>query len=206
MPQSTLKNVVFDIGNVLVRWSPREIVRLTFGDEVDDLALATQLFRSELWMALNRGELTEDEIKQQFQTQFDLSQAQVDTLFYYIKHTQIPIYGSTELVKRVRDAGYSTYALTDNVHEIVAHLKQQYDFWNLFKGAIVSAEEGCLKPSAEIFNRLLDKYSLKAEECVFIDDVLANIEGAARLGFKTVLFKNAAQCEAELKYLGLHLI
>lgn len=203
MNSPSIKNIIFDIGNVLVRWSPIEIIRLTFGEIDNDKDLAKALFQSDLWLAYNRGEFSESEAKRQFQTQFRLSEDIVEVLFYYIKQTQIPIYGMHDLVKRVKLAGYNTYALTDNVLEIVDHLKTRYDFWDLFLGAIVSAEVKCLKPSAQIFNCLLDTYHLKADKCVFIDDVLANVEGAKTLGFNTILFKNAAQCERELHLLGI---
>lgn len=202
LPQ--IKNVVFDIGNVLVRWSPIEIIRLTFGESDDSQTRAKTIFQSPLWLAINRGELNKAESRNQFQQQFGFTPETVEQLFYYVKHTQLTLFGSVDLVKRVKAAGYRTFALTDNVGEIVEHLKQRHDFWPLFEGAIVSAEVKCLKPSAEIFNHLLEKYELKAEECVFIDDVLVNVEGAKKLGFSTIQFKNAQQCEQDLKALGLH--
>ncbi|HDM7598167.1 TPA: hypothetical protein PZ808_003109, partial [Staphylococcus aureus] len=59
-----IKNVVFDVGNVLVRWSPIEIVRLTFGNDVDAEALAKDLFMSAIWLDLNKGLITETQAKQ----------------------------------------------------------------------------------------------------------------------------------------------
>lgn len=198
-----IKNVVFDIGNVMVRWSPAEIIRLTFGDSVAADSLASSIFQSELWLSINRGEMSEEEAKACFEDQFDFSGRSVNVLFYYIKQTQIPIYGSLELLQRVKSAGYAVYALTDNVNEIVAHLKLNFEFWPLFDGAIVSAEVGCLKPYAEIFNHLISQYAIRADESVFIDDVLRNVQGASAVGFGTIHFHNALQCEGELKALGV---
>ena len=63
----TIRNVVFDIGNVLVKWSPEEIIRKTFGEEADTEKLIEKIFRNECWIALNKGELSEESAKQKYQ-------------------------------------------------------------------------------------------------------------------------------------------
>ena len=75
----------------------------------------------------------------------------------------------------------------------------------MFDGAAVSAELGLLKPQTEIYQSLLTQHKLDASETVFIDDMPYNIEGAKAVGITGVQFKNAAQCEDELKALGLSL-
>jgi len=82
-------------------------------------------------------------------------------------------------------------------------LKSEYTFWSLFDGAAVSAELGLLKPQAEIYQALLTQYKLEASETVFIDDMPYNVAGAKAVGIAGVQFENAAQCEGELKALGL---
>lgn len=203
MDSCQIRNVVFDIGNVMVRWSPMEIIRLTFGDSSRNEALAQSIFHSELWRGLNRGEYTEQEVKTELQHLLDLPKEITESLFYYIRRTLILLFGSTELLKKLIDAGYTTYALTDNVIEIVDYLKKQYDFWDCFSGVIVSAEVGCLKPDAEIFNHLISQYQVDPRESVFIDDLSKNIEGSRRVGFYGIQFYDSAQCEQELNKLGL---
>ena len=203
MAKPNIKNVVFDVGNVLVRWNPVEIIRLTFGDDVNAAELAKRVFQQELWLSLNRGELTEQEAKQQYVNTLSLSPNEVEQLFYYIKQTQIPLFGTVTLMKQLKAAGYATYALTDNVHEIVSFLKHEYAFWPQFDGAIVSAEVGCLKPNADIFHHLLDTFHLQANETVFLDDVIKNVEGARKVGLSAIQFTQASQAERELKELGL---
>ncbi|MEJ6474164.1 HAD family phosphatase [Pseudoalteromonas piscicida] len=198
-----IKHVIFDIGNVFVRWSPEEIVRLTFGNNCDVERLAKQLFHSDIWFAINRGELTEAETKQAFIQTCQLTTEQADELFFYVKESLIPLYGTLVLMQRLKAAGYSAYALTDNVHEIVSHLKARHTFWQHFDGEIISAELGYMKPGKAIFTHLLERYQLAANECVFLDDVLANIEGAKQVGLHGIQFFNAEQAERELRGLGL---
>ncbi|USD67218.1 HAD family phosphatase [Vibrio sp. SCSIO 43136] len=197
------KNVVFDVGNVLVRWSPSEIIRLTFGDTERTEALTESIFHSEIWRDLNKGLFSEQQAKERYQASLGLTAQECDALFYYVKQTQILIYQTTDLLRRLKAADYATYALTDNVHEIVAHLKQRYDFWPLFDGAIVSAELGLLKPQAEIYRALLEQYQLDPAQTIFLDDMPYNVEGAKACGIAAIQFASAAQAEAELKALGL---
>ena len=203
MASSSIKNVVFDIGNVLVRWNPIEITRLTFTDTHDIESLCESIFQSEIWYNLNKGLISENEAKLQHQILLGLSEVECERLFYYVKQTQILIYGSVDLVKRVKAAGYRVFALTDNVHEIVNHLKSTYTFWDLFEGAVVSADVGILKPQAEIYQHLLNQFDIKAEETIFLDDMPHNVKGAQNVGIAAIEFKNAAQGEHALKELGL---
>lgn len=205
MESKNIKNVVFDIGNVVVRWAPLEIVRLTFGNIESAEERVKSIFQSDTWLELNKGNISESEAKLQYQQLHGLSELDCERLFYYVKRTQILIYGSVDLIKRVKAAGYRVYALTDNVHEIVAYLQDTYKFWNLFEGATVSAEVGLLKPQPEIYQSLLTQYALEASETVFIDDMPYNVEGAETVGMSAIQFANAGQCEADLKSLGLTL-
>ncbi|WP_234495729.1 HAD family hydrolase [Vibrio maritimus] len=204
MNSVSIKNVVFDVGNVIVRWSPIEIVNLTFGTLGDESQeLATRIFQSETWLNLNKGLLTEQQAKAQYQTTLDLSAAECDKLFYYVKETQILLFGTLDLINRLKQAGYRIFALTDNVNEIVAHLKQRYDFWPLFEHATISSELGFLKPSNDIYRSLLTHNGLIAEETVFLDDMPYNVEGAKNNGMHAIQFADAEQATGALRELGL---
>ncbi|EGR1221253.1 TPA: HAD family hydrolase [Vibrio parahaemolyticus] len=203
MESSQIKNVVFDVGNVLVRWSPPEIVRLTFGHSVDAEQMAKRLFSNKIWLDLNKGLISEEEVIHRYQQELDLTAEECCCFFYYVKQTQIQLFGSVELLQKVKQAGYGVYALTDNVVEIVEHLKSTYNFWPLFDGAIVSAEVELLKPQPEIYQALLSRYDLNPSETVFLDDMPYNVEGAKQVGMAAIQFENASQCESELKEMGL---
>lgn len=205
MEPRKIKNVVFDIGNVVVRWSPVEIVRLTFGDMESSEEKVRFIFQSSTWRDLNKGHLTEDEAKAQYQDLYGFTELECDRLFYYVKQTQILIYDSVNLITRCKNAGYRVFALTDNVHEIIAYLKETYTFWALFEGAVVSAELGMLKPQTEIYQSLLTQYDLEASETVFIDDMPPNIKGAESVGITGVRFESSYQCELALTALGVEL-
>jgi putative hydrolase of the HAD superfamily len=199
----SIKNVVFDVGNVIVRWSPKEIVELSFGKSTASDELSNTIFRNDIWKRLNKGLLSEDEAASEYCQSLGWSQRECERFFYYVKATQLLIFGTVELINRIKRAGYKVYALTDNVHEIVSYLKATYNFWPLFDGATVSAEVGLLKPDLDIYKSLLSQNNLEASETVFIDDMDYNVKGAESSGIFGIEFKNVDQCAAELKKLGV---
>lgn len=205
MVQPKVRNIVFDVGNVIVRWEPLEIIRLTFVESEDHEQLSKAIFQSQTWVNLNKGLISETAAKTQYQQILGLSEWESEQLFYYVKQTQRLIAGSIELIQHIKSAGYSVYALTDNVHEIVSYLKSTYSFWLLFDGAIVSADVGVLKPQPEIYHSLLNKFELIASETVFIDDMLYNVEGAKSVGMHAIQFEDIDQCEKDLISLGLNI-
>ena len=180
-------------------------MRLTFGNNVDAEALAKDLFTSAIWLDLNKGLITETQAKQRYQLEKQLSESEAERFFYYVKHTQLLIYGSVDLLKRIKSAGYRVFALTDNVVEIVEYLNATYDFWPLFEGTTVSAELGLLKPQPEIYQSLLETHQLLAKETVFLDDMHYNVEGARKVGLEEIHFKNAETSCCDINALGLTL-
>ena len=201
----SIQHIVFDVGNVLVRWDPAGIVEQVFAnDHPSATALANltqQIFKSEIWMDLNRGKFTERDAIQLYHGTLGIDISRLEIMMQTVKASLTPIGGSFDLLHKLHQANYPLYALTDNTKEIMAYLKKKYDFWRLFKGIVVSAEFGVLKPSAEIYQHLLTSYHLIPEQTVFIDDLLQNVEGARKLKMHAIQFENAKKCFEELQQL-----
>ncbi len=157
-------NVVFDVGNVLVRWSPVEIMRCALTESDDAQVWAKRFFGHPLWRDLNRGLFSEREAQGHYVRELSMDPDLVESVFHHVKATQELVAGTTALLPRLQAAGYPMYALTDNVHEIVAHLRNRYDFWQYFRGVVVSAEVGLLKPEPAIFRHLLETHALRSRK------------------------------------------
>jgi putative hydrolase of the HAD superfamily len=201
-----IRNVVFDVGNVFVRWSPSEIVRRCFDLATDsdaNLKRAETLFRSQIWRRLNLGELTQLEAELAYQTQLGLTQDETQKLFFHVMDHQELIDGTVAIAQRLKQSGYRVFGLTDNVHEIVAYHKTRHRFWELFEGCVVSAEIGLMKPDPAIFRHLLETFELTAAETAFFDDHPLNIDGARSVGMEARLFTTASRCEEDLRALAL---
>lgn len=198
-----IKNVVFDIGNVLVRWVPHDVVSAFFPQEKSPQDLTLRLFKSPLWYDLNLGKLTEKEALKLYSQQLAIPESKLYELMVAIKESLTPIEGSFELLEELYAKRIPLYSITDNVNEIVAFLRNRYNFFDKFSGIVISSEVGVLKPSPLIYKHLINSHHIVAEESVFIDDVLRNVEGAQDVGFHGIHFTDAAQCREELKKLSI---
>ena len=198
---------MFDIGNVLVRWDSLGIVEAAFGLSGDEAtARRHALFvESDIWRALNRGEHSEAGAKAAYVAAGLLTEAEADALFAALYDSLHLLEDTPPLMERLAAAGYRIFALTDNVHEIVAHLSGTHDWWAHFEHVTNSAELGVLKPDPRIYAHMLETNGLLPEETVFFDDMSGNVAGAHAAGMHAFVFTDAAQAERDLASLGVEL-
>jgi putative hydrolase of the HAD superfamily len=201
-----IKNIVFDIGNVLLRWEPLYIVTKNFPDIIDPAPLARKIFESDIWRDLNLGKITEKEAIKLYSTNLaEITIQQLTDLMKTVKNSLVPVTGSLELLKNIHNSRIPLYSITNNVHEIIFFLRKKYDFLKVFRDIIVSAEVSVLKPSRAIYLHLIDKYQLIPGETVFIDDLSQNVEGAKLVGMYGIHFSTAHDCQIKLRRLGINI-
>ena len=195
-----IKNVVFDIGNVLVKWSPYEVLEQLFPQKG-----AKELYQQirPIWIDLNLGKLTEQEAILGYQDLLNVPEKQLAELMQLLKTSQTPLPGSLELLKKLHAGNVPLYSITDNVKEIMEYHRLNSNFLHYFSGIAVSAEIGILKPNEKIYRYLLEQYKLDPAESVFIDDLMANVEGARAVGMHAFQFISAESCESELIEFGI---
>ena len=109
------------------------------------------------------------------------------------------IEGSADLIRRLKAAGYNIYGLSNWSMETFPLVRDKYPIFKEMQGRVVSGEEHLIKPEPEIYHCLMNRFSLKAEESVFIDDNADNVEGARAVGMHAIQFRSAEQVERELK-------
>ena len=194
-----IKNIIFDLGNVIVKWAPAEIVQRAFPSNSNQLALTEALFKSENWLALNRGEFSFAEALNKYHSELGIPMPDLERLMELTITSLTHLDGSLELLNDLQHSNIPLYSITDNVHELVAHLKAAYHFWPQFKDVAVSAELGVLKPNAAIYQHLLSANGLVATECLFFDDMERNVIGAQAVGMQAEVFTTAAACRLILK-------
>jgi putative hydrolase of the HAD superfamily len=198
-----IRNVIFDVGNVLVVWDPVAIESCTFGGEtLAQESYVSPIRGNPIWLALNRGELTFVEARGRYLKQ-GFEAAAIDRFFDHVLGTQDLKHDTVAMMRDLADAGYRLFAITDNVREIVEHLKKTYDFWRHFECAAVSAEIGVLKPDPAIYRWLLEEAALEPDECVFMDDVPSNAEGAQAVGIEAFVFTTAREARGRLRAVGV---
>lgn len=199
-----IKNIIFDIGGVLVNFHPVEtLAQMNLSDdEIKTIANGTAL--NPIWSELDRGVLPKEEVFKIMLEGIPSAYKKSAEVFLNekIMQTVTSFDYAESLVKDLKEKGYKIYLLT-NYPEFMftEHFKTTFTFSKYVDGMIVSAVEKFIKPDAEIYKRLLSRYNLNPEESVFIDDRLENIEGARKLGINGIHFTNIDSVKAQLNEL-----
>lgn len=196
-----IKNIAFDIGNVLIRWDPLSITKQAFPLTENPSTLSQQLFKSQIWFDLNLGKISELEAIQIYQKTLNIPKSELEKMMVIVKESLLPLDDSISVLSTCYHLGYSLYSITDNTKEIIEFLIKKYHFFHMFKGIVVSAHLGVLKPNAGIYQHLIHHYKLLPHETVFIDDIEKNVEGAKLHGLHGIQFENATSLRKELQFL-----
>ncbi|MBP5158695.1 MAG: HAD family phosphatase [Lachnospiraceae bacterium] len=198
-----IKNVVFDIGGVMVgfRWRDHMKEIGAEGEIFDRTANATVF--SGFWDEIDLGNLPLSEIIDRFVA---LDPGVEDYIRSFFEDRTALVYEfdySAALVDSVKKAGYGMYFLSNFGKEQFEALYGKLGFFGREDGKVVSYEAHCLKPGDEIYHILLDRYNLSPEECVFLDDTPENVEAAKKLGFNAIVFESLDQALGELESMGV---
>lgn len=192
-----IKNIVFDFGGVLVDWNPRHLYKNHFQD-TNEMEFFLQNICTEEWnIEQDRGRsLSEATID--LQKKFPEHSASI-SLFYDQWEVMLKgeIAGTVAILHKLKEK-YPLYGLTNWSSETIHIAYERFSFFQEFKGIVVSGTEKLIKPDKRIYQLLLDRYSIKAEESIFIDDNVNNIKAAKELGFYAIHFENPTQLEAAL--------
>ena len=184
-----IKNLVFDLGNVLIEWNSEKILTYFEPEKERRQVLRQAIFESGVWHQTDKGELSLKEACEEVLTQLDASyHSAIKNIFY---HWYEVVYVYSDLQERIRlwvAQDYRIYILSTTC-EIFYHIEKAglLPIYPLLSGYILSSEVGVVKPEVEIYQKLLKKYGLDPVESVFIDDIQANLDTAAELGFETIL-------------------
>ena len=199
-----IKNILFDMGNVLIHFDRRVFLdRLDISEE-DKQLLLREVFLSVEWVQMDRGTLREETAEPLMCRRLPehLHDA-VHQLVSCWDEPMLPVAGMAELVQELKENGYGIYLLSN------ASVRQheywpQIPGWQFFDGKIISADEKVMKPHPDYYLRALEKFSLIPRECFFIDDVPANIEGALYCGIPgTVFHKDVTLLRRQLRAAGV---
>ena len=194
-----IKNLIFDFGKVLVDYDYFIVLDKIFAtrEQAEDFY---RHLMAEKWN--ERLDCEESPFEQIiYEMQQAMPQYKEEIRQFGNRYTDFvvgEVKGMRALLVKLKSEGYRLYGLTNWCSKVHVTM-EQYPIFQLLDGRIISSEEHVVKPSVEIYERLCRKFGLKAEECLFADDLPENVEGARRLGMQGICFKNAVQYEAELR-------
>ena len=181
------KALVFDFGGVLMDWNPRYYFSSHFDSE-ETMEFFLSKIASDEWNAQqDKGRSLSEATELLVAMHPDW---EADIRAYYQNWSTMlkgEIKQNVEVLRRLAQNSYPLYGLTNWSHETFPYALEHYDFFSLFEGKIVvSGEEKLIKPDPEIFQLLIERYSLDPKESIFIDDNYQNIRTAEKLGFDVV--------------------
>ena len=185
-----IKNIIFDMGNVLLDYNPQAAMQMLGINEKAKPVIMKELFGGNEWVQLDLGNISVDKayesIKQRIPEEYhtDLRKC-IDGWDVCM----VPVEGAKEFCEAVKSEGFGVYVLSNAHISFYSYFPRYFDL-DFFDGVVVSADVHTVKPDIKIYKHLLEKYSLKAEECLFIDDRADNVDGALKSGMKAVQFKN----------------
>lgn len=193
-----IKNVIFDLGNVLLNFEPKGYLKSKIPIEKIEVVYKS-IFQSEEWVSLDRGTITEEEAKENIIDRNRELKEYIKIAFENWYDILTPVEKNIRILEKLKQNKYKIYYLS-NFHDLAfKYVTQKYDFFNKFDGGVVSYEEKMLKPECEIYERIIKKYNLNPKECVFVDDTKINVDAAIECGLHGIHLKDIDTLEENFK-------
>lgn len=194
-----IKNIIFDFGGVLLDWNPRYLYKSYFNNDEEMEHFLADICNGEWNIKQDAGRPFAEAVKElqaKFPEYAEAIQMYDDDWEKMLK-CELP--ESIDLLKELKSMGYGIYGLTNWSAEKIGYAFANYSFFSLFDGIVVSGVEKVVKPDRKIYEILLERYSLKPGECVFIDDNQDNVDMAKVLGINAIRFDNIGNVKEHLE-------
>lgn len=198
-----IKNIVFDIGNVLAGFIWQDFYHsFGFSEEIYE-KLADATVRSSIWNEMDRGCLSDEQLLEKFIQNDPSIEKEIRKALQNVKGMILRYEYAIPWIKELKEKGYSIYIISNFARKAHHDCVDALDFLQEVDGYILSYQEKLIKPAPEIYQLLCSRYGLQAGECVFIDDMAPNVEAAKKEGMKGIVFHTLTQAKAELEELLL---
>lgn len=190
-----MKNIVFDVGGVLLQKGYREYLLENLTHKEDFDVVSTELFSSVENMQLDRGIIEKEEAFKQILSRIpERSREEAMALYEGYIGNRKTVCGMVELLEKLKKEGYKLYVLSNFSKDFQAVIdRNRFEFFKLFDGIFVSCFYHAVKPEREVYRKFLQEYDLVASDCLFIDDKYENVEGAIYAGMDGFVFRGNAE-------------
>jgi FMN phosphatase YigB (HAD superfamily) len=185
--ESMIKNIVFDLGNVLISFKPSDYLDKMGYVAVFKDVIISDIFKSREWALLDNGDITTGEAIEKVSARSSLTKEEITSVFRLRKEIMYPITKNILLLPPLKKRGYKLFYLSNFPSDVFDEVYKEYDFFKYFDGGVISSKVNLSKPDIKIFKFLLEKYSLVADESLFVDDIELNTKGAESAGMKSLI-------------------
>ena len=194
-----VKNIVFDLGNVLISFKPSEFFDKKNYPENIKAKILSDIFASKEWGMLDNGEINTQEAIDGIALKSSLKKKEIALIFNLRTELMFPLDQNVRLLPELKKQGFRLYFLSNFPMDIFEEIKTGYYFFKYFDGGIISSEAKFSKPDNRIYEILLEKYSLIPEECLFIDDIEINVQAAEASGMKGLVTYGSLEISKEIE-------
>jgi putative hydrolase of the HAD superfamily len=194
-----IKNIIFDLGNVLISFKPAEYFeKHKYPDNIKNTILS-DVFGSNEWRMLDNGEITTPQAIEAISKRSSLNDKEIAHIFNLRTDLMFPLDSNVRLLPELKKRGFRLYFLSNFPNDIFEEIRSGYYFFKYFDGGLISAEVKSSKPDAGIYKIIMEKYSLIANECLFIDDIEINVKTAESLGMKGIFTGGSLEISKEIE-------
>jgi len=194
-----IKNIIFDLGNVLISFKPAEYFEKNKYPENIKNTILSDIFGSKEWMMLDSGEITTPEAIEAISKRSSLNIKEITHIFNLRTDLMFPLDTNVRLLPELKKRGFRLYFLSNFPGDIFEEIRSGYYFFKYFDGGLISAEVKSSKPDVGIYKIIMEKYSLVANECLFIDDIEKNVRTAESLGMKGIVTYGSLKISKEIE-------
>jgi len=194
-----IKNIIFDIGNVMVTYRPEEFILKLGAEKRFALSLAKKIFGSAQWADGDKFNKPISEMKNELNEIYPEHKELISNILDNCTDMFETVNHPEHTLSQLKNHGFSLYYLSNISEFVLNSLINKHEAFKYFDGGIASYAYNTVKPDERIYHILLEKYHLQADECLFIDDLEKNIDTAKALGFNTIHLKKAEYLRDELK-------
>lgn len=198
-----IRNIIFDIGNVLLNFKPEQFLKSYLKDELRIKEFISNVIKTELWLDLDRGIITLQEAREKYLERYPQEGNLIKIFFNHWKEMLTPIPQNIKILRELKSNDYKIYFLSNFIKEAYEYVQTRYEFLTLADGKVISSEIKYVKPEVKIYQHLFEKYNLNSEQCVLIDDVESNLPQAQSLKMKTIHYLRDTDLRSELRKLDV---
>ncbi len=194
-----IKNILFDLGNVLISFKPAEYFEKNKYPENIKNTILSDIFESNEWLLLDNGEISTSDAIEAISRRSSLNKNEIAHIFNLRTDLMFPLDTNVRLLPDLKKRGFRLYFLSNFPSDIFDEIRSGYYFFKYFDGGLISAVAKSSKPDVGIYKSIMEKYSLIANECLFIDDIEKNVKTAESLGMKGIATNGSLEISKEIE-------
>jgi len=194
-----IKNLVFNLGNVLISFKPSEFFDKKDYPESVKSKILSDIFGSKEWLMLDNGDINTSQAIDLIASKSTLNKEEIAHIFNLRTELIFPLDQNVRLLPGLKKQGFSLYFLSNFPMDLFEEVKTGYYFFKYFDGGVISAEAKSSKPDKRIYEILMEKYNLVPNQCLFIDDLEVNVKAAEAAGMNGLVTFGALGISREIE-------